>query len=104
MKKLHFWLSLIAIILFSFSVNAQQHTKTYRKVPLWELKDSIFRCTIFGKNVYLDGDIYLGDTTELNRYQNPVSYTHLRAHETVLELVCRLLLEKKKHTTINADE
>ena len=25
----------------------------------------------------------------------PVSYTHLRAHETVLELVCRLLLEKK---------
>ena len=28
-----------------------------------------------------------------------VSYTHLRAHETVLDLVCRLLLEKKKHTT-----
>ena len=25
-----------------------------------------------------------------------VSYTHLRAHETVLDLVCRLLLEKKK--------
>ena len=27
-----------------------------------------------------------------------VSYTHLRAHETVLDLVCRLLLEKKKNT------
>src|SRR5665811_1070859 len=27
-----------------------------------------------------------------------VSYTHLRAHETVLDLVCRLLLEKKKQT------
>ena len=27
-----------------------------------------------------------------------VSYTHLRAHETVLDLVCRLLLDKKKHT------
>jgi len=25
----------------------------------------------------------------------PVSYTHLRAHETSLQLVCRLLLEKK---------
>ena len=25
----------------------------------------------------------------------PVSYTHLRAHETVLDLVCRLLLETK---------
>src|SRR5664280_3045581 len=24
------------------------------------------------------------------------AYTHLRAHETVLDLVCRLLLEKKK--------
>ena len=29
---------------------------------------------------------------------NPVSYTHLRAHETVLDLVCRLLLEKKNNT------
>ena len=26
-----------------------------------------------------------------------VSYTHLRAHETVLDLVCRLLLEKKQN-------
>ncbi|MBW6106589.1 hypothetical protein KZ850_25650, partial [Pseudomonas aeruginosa] len=25
-----------------------------------------------------------------------VSYTHLRAHETLAKLVCRLLLEKKK--------
>ena len=40
----------------------------------------------------------------LNDYLHPtlmgikaVSYTHLRAHETVLDLVCRLLLEKKKH-------
>ena len=27
-----------------------------------------------------------------------VSYTHLRAHETKANLVCRLLLEKKKST------
>ena len=32
----------------------------------------------------------------------PVSYTHLRAHETVLDLVCRLLLEKKNTNTIIA--
>ena len=32
---------------------------------------------------------------------DPVSYTHLRAHETVLDLVCRLLLEKKKQKEIN---
>ena len=30
-----------------------------------------------------------------------VSYTHLRAHETVLDLVCRLLLEKKKKNKQN---
>eukprot|EP00658_Telonema_sp_P-2_P037414 TRINITY_DN26917_c0_g1_i1.p1 TRINITY_DN26917_c0_g1~~TRINITY_DN26917_c0_g1_i1.p1 ORF type:complete len:109 (-),score=36.79 TRINITY_DN26917_c0_g1_i1:16-342(-) len=29
---------------------------------------------------------------------DPVSYTHLRAHETPEHLVCRLLLEKKKKT------
>eukprot|EP00657_Telonema_sp_P-1_P004199 TRINITY_DN1970_c0_g1_i1.p1 TRINITY_DN1970_c0_g1~~TRINITY_DN1970_c0_g1_i1.p1 ORF type:complete len:112 (-),score=62.79 TRINITY_DN1970_c0_g1_i1:9-344(-) len=34
----------------------------------------------------------------------PVSYTHLRAHETVLDLVCRLLLEKKKNTKIKHRE
>src|SRR5674476_1568078 len=31
-----------------------------------------------------------------------VSYTHLRAHETGRNLVCRLLLEKKKDMTLNA--
>src|SRR5450756_2756928 len=31
---------------------------------------------------------------------NPVSYTHLRAHETRHDLVCRLLLEKKKQNKI----
>ena len=34
---------------------------------------------------------------EWNRMMS-VPYTHLRAHETVLDLVCRLLLEKKKKT------
>ena len=33
---------------------------------------------------------------ELHDAFEAVSYTHLRAHETVLDLVCRLLLEKKK--------
>ena len=34
-------------------------------------------------------------------YSIPVSYTHLRAHETDSYLVCRLLLEKKKTTKNN---
>ena len=32
----------------------------------------------------------------MTQNQVPVSYTHLRAHETVLDIVCRLLLEKKQ--------
>src|SRR5664280_2749827 len=40
---------------------------------------------------------HLGNTRNVcKKYYVPVSYTHLRAHETVLDLVCRLLLEKKK--------
>ena len=39
---------------------------------------------------------------EIESYKDPededtVSYTHLRAHETLRYLVCRLLLEKKKN-------
>ena len=51
----------------------------------------------------IDIDVLLYDNL---RYQSaritlphpsPVPYTHLRAHETDPKLVCRLLLEKKKH-------
>ena len=35
----------------------------------------------------------------LAQMKKPVSYTHLRAHETDSYLVCRLLLEKKKKPT-----
>eukprot|EP00831_Metopus_contortus_P070145 TRINITY_DN6342_c0_g1_i4.p1 TRINITY_DN6342_c0_g1~~TRINITY_DN6342_c0_g1_i4.p1 ORF type:complete len:192 (-),score=53.38 TRINITY_DN6342_c0_g1_i4:54-629(-) len=40
-------------------------------------------------------NIILERTNEIAELK-PVSYTHLRAHETSLHLVCRLLLEKKK--------
>jgi len=45
-----------------------------------------------------DEDALSGETLKgvaISGYDS-VSYTHLRAHETVLDLVCRLLLEKKK--------
>ena len=44
-----------------------------------------------GSNLTLKLAFKSGKTLE------PVSYTHLRAHETVLDLVCRLLLEKKNN-------
>ena len=38
----------------------------------------------------------MGATCATEAIDRPVSYTHLRAHETGRNLVCRLLLEKKK--------
>ena len=38
---------------------------------------------------------HLGSTALTLDSAGTVSYTHLRAHETVLDLVCRLLLEKQ---------
>ena len=43
-------------------------------------------------------DLFLDDLDIAAVQLEPVSYTHLRAHETVLDLVCRLLLEKKTNT------
>ena len=36
-------------------------------------------------------------------HAEPVSYTHLRAHETVLDLVCRLPLEKINNSTLHIE-
>ena len=52
----------------------------------------------FGGEQVLAGNIIVrqrGTKFHAGRNVMPVSYTHLRAHETVLDLVCRLLLEKK---------
>ena len=56
----------------------------------------------YDKIVLATYNVSKGDyQTELFKYLDKektvvaVSYTHLRAHETVLDLVCRLLLEKK---------
>ena len=45
--------------------------------------------TIYGLGTAMNNDVGIERI-------NPVSYTHLRAHETCADLVCRLLLEKKK--------
>ena len=59
--------------------------------------------TLFGNTISLSQYKLDDRFYEINRKgvwlaRTAVSYTHLRAHETVLDLVCRLLLEKKKIT------
>src|SRR5450756_1784125 len=46
----------------------------------------------------IKGSLRLDQDPTLESMVIPVSYTHLRAHETRHDLVCRLLLEKKKKT------
>ena len=66
---------------------------TARLLPIFEVADgALLVVTIVGlTTALLTGFIALAQTA--------VSYTHLRAHETVLDLVCRLLLEKKHQHT-----
>ena len=56
----------------------------------------------FGNATFLTSDSGSSNVGEIllekiPRTVLPVSYTHLRAHETPEHLVCRLLLEKKKN-------
>src|SRR5450756_3188329 len=45
---------------------------------------------------YLSGGLSIRASAGTRPSHTAVSYTHLRAHETRHDLVCRLLLEKKK--------
>ena len=54
---------------------------------------------LFDSKTATDTDFWLGVQEDAGGDDDDaVSYTHLRAHETVLDLVCRLLLEKKNTT------
>ena len=64
-----------------------------------------YTAELFSKLTLIDyaglSDLHLAESVDAGVvYLIPVSYTHLRAHETVLDLVCRLLLEKKKYNRI----
>ena len=63
------------------------------QIPFQKINDSIYAAD----PIEAIGKIGLGIGT-YDRHDNTytVSYTHLRAHETRHDLVCRLLLEKKK--------
>src|SRR5664280_2430659 len=60
------------------------------------IADTLGGRTIRDMASYRGNNLILAQCYSLSTMREPVSYTHLRAHETVLNLVCRLLLEKKK--------
>ena len=60
-------------------------------------KDSLPCHRKTGRQILVDQQFHKEGGIVRNMRSRSVSYTHLRAHETVLDLVCRLLLEKKKN-------
>src|SRR5450756_2731721 len=59
----------------------------------FQLGDGVFETLRVRRGVAIELDLHL---RRLREGLAAVSYTHLRAHETRHDLVCRLLLEKKK--------
>ena len=54
------------------------------------------RLLLLGGTYPYGGAIIMSAIAAVKSGAGSVSYTHLRAHETLSDLVCRLLLEKKK--------
>ena len=76
--------------------------KVGTNIPLRKIREDFhLKSTFF--NICIAEDSVLFSGRGFGHGVGPVSYTHLRAHETVLDLVCRLLLEKKnKYAILNS--
>ena len=90
-------ITLVCLIFFT-AVFAEE-----KPIDIWniEKKDNqvISETNISSENssVTTQNSVYELQTNKQTDTIKPVSYTHLRAHETRGNLVCRLLLEKKNH-------
>src|SRR5450756_2750867 len=85
--------------------NLEETTTMYRptvaEIDLTAIRDNlraIRACIPLKAQVIgiVKADAYGHGAARVAAVLEPVSYTHLRAHETRHDLVCRLLLEKKK--------
>src|SRR5665648_1105702 len=72
-----------------------------RRPPRSTLSSSSAASDVYKRQGLLDGLRVRGSEGCSTVGDSPVSYTHLRAHETRHDLVCRLLLEKKKNNKEN---
>ena len=64
------------------------------QIYIYPILSALAALTLFPWILNLLDKVYYSLLIE-RRNSRAVSYTHLRAHETVLDLVCSLLLEKK---------
>src|SRR5450756_3166077 len=85
-------------VLYRLPSESTSWTPASRKNPVGFMTSAFVRWLgSFGIPVrYRSARIELSNSTEFRSgWPGAVSYTHLRAHETRHDLVCRLLLEKK---------
>ena len=62
----------------------------------FDLTDAVTNGATAGDVLTINGQTLMLSAADFTAGSVAVSYTHLRAHETLRYLVCRLLLEKKK--------
>src|SRR5678815_5583097 len=79
-----------------YGIVSPAHMSTFAKAAPFIDAPFVFK-DLAHWNKVLDADLLKPVADEINEKAEvmPVSYTHLRAHETPEHLVCRLLLEKK---------
>ena len=98
--------TLAEVLLWKNIKNKALGVQFHRQVPMLDCIVD-FYCHELMIAIEIDGDShehrYFEDKARQNNLEDygvqfirSVSYTHLRAHETREDLVCRLLLEKKK--------
>ena len=91
-----FVLIILAVLSHNYSVDYGNHVAMYNEAVAGILKHEISYYLLARFVDLFSGTPFLLFLLYAVMGVTAVSYTHLRAHETVLDLVCRLLLEKKK--------
>ena len=91
----YFFLPIMLGIYCSYLISIERANHNWNKVlsmpvPVWQI---FLSKLIISSFMLIISEIWIGVLS--------VSYTHLRAHETGRNLVCRLLLEKKKKKIID---
>ena len=84
---------ILGVIVFNFFIN---NINKSHDLVLEGLSNDLMWLIVILFTLSMSFHMWIGLNHILDDYV-AVSYTHLRAHETTLHLVCRLLLEKKKH-------
>src|SRR5450759_507009 len=101
----HVWDRTKVIMLFDHQVPADSIDAAVNHIELrkfakregilnYDVQEGVCHQVMIEKGHVLPGELVIGADSHTCTYGAAVSYTHLRAHETRHDLVCRLLLEK----------